>query len=156
VATALVTALLAALLTTALAATSTPARAAEGSSGAAGYTTQVIASTNDARVRNDRRTLRVNACLQRTASRQAERMATQRRISHTARFSAIGPRCGLRSWGENVAQALPDDHGRGVVRQWMGSSDHRANILRPGYRVIGAGAVRRHGSWWVVQIFGRR
>jgi uncharacterized protein YkwD len=65
-------------------------------------------------------------------------------------------RCGLRSWAENVAQASGTGDGREVVRLWLASPGHRANILARGSRIIGVAAVRRGGSWWVVQVFGRR
>ena len=150
--TALVAVLLAVLL-----AVPSPASAAPATPATPGaYVAQVVDATNDVRAGNGLRRLGVDGCLQRTARRQAARMASQRQISHTARFSRIGPRCGLRSVSENVAQALPDDRGRGVVQQWLDSSQHRAAILGRGHRVTGVGAVRRNGSWWVVQIFGRR
>ena len=42
-------------------------------------------------------------------------------------------------------------------RGWMPSPGHRANILRPQYRLMGIGAVRdEHGRWWSSQVFGRR
>lgn len=95
-----------------------------------------------------------NRCLERFAVRQAHKMADARQISHSSNFLSFGRRCGLRLWGENVAQALGDDEGRGVVGLWMDSESHRANILKRGYRQMGMGAVQRHGSWWVVQVFG--
>lgn len=138
------------------AAPSAPSRAGTSAATPSGYAAQVNDATNDARSRQGLRRLTVNACLKEAARRQAQLMADQGRISHSPDFSSIGPRCGVRSWAENTAQALPGDRGRGVVRQWMRSSEHRTNILRRTYRVIGSGAVRRGGSWWVVQIFGRR
>ncbi|MDO9456295.1 CAP domain-containing protein [Nocardioides sp.] len=120
------------------------------------YVSEVRTATNAERQRRHQRALTLNTCLKSFARKQAVRMARERSISHTSDFMAIGRRCGLSTWGENVAQALPNDRGRGVVRQWMRSSDHRANILNRQYRLIGMGAVRSHGAWWVVQVFGRK
>jgi uncharacterized protein YkwD len=122
----------------------------------AGYTTQARTATDAARAQEGLPRLARHGCLQRAAQRQADRMARSGRLSHSPDFRRLGRRCGLSTWGENVAQAPGSDRGRGVVRQWMGSSGHRANILNRQYRLLGLAAVRRHGWWWVVQVFGRR
>ena len=64
--------------------------------------------------------------------------------------------CGLRGAGENVAAGFGS--GRSVVvRGWMTSPGHRANLLQPAYRLEGIGAVRDAGGrWWVAQVFGTR
>lgn len=129
----------------------TPAVAAPD---ADGYVTRAEDATNARRAAHDLRPLARDACLERVAAAQAARMAGDRALSHTSGFKAVLRRCGLRSAGENVAQALGSDRGAGVVGQWMRSSGHRANILDGGYRLLGMAAVRRGGSWWVVQVFG--
>jgi uncharacterized protein YkwD len=51
---------------------------------------------------------------------------------------ARGPR-----FGENLAWGTgPYASARHIVASWMGSPGHRANLLRPGWRRIGIGAVR--------------
>jgi len=130
----------------------TPAQAAPS---AAAYLAEVRTHTNHERTIRDRRALANSACLGRFARAQAARMAKAGRIFHTQDFAAIGRTCGLRAWGENVAQATGSDTGRGVVAMWMRSSGHKANILSTTYRHVGMGAVRRDGKWWVVQVFGR-
>lgn len=145
-------ALLASLIVSVLVAT--PAQAAPAAQ--RDYVSTVVTTTNAARARHERRALRVDACLRAAAQGQARTMARQGRLFHSTDFGTFGRRCGLTTWGENVAQAPGSDGGRGVVtRQWMRSSGHRANILSRSYRQIGVGAVRARGAWWVVQVFGR-
>jgi len=57
--------------------------------------------------------------------------------------------------GENVAAARPTPEE--VVRDWMASPDHRANILHPAFTEFGVGLATggRWGTYWV-QNFGTR
>ncbi|MEO9326247.1 CAP domain-containing protein [Nocardioides sp. C4-1] len=128
--------------------------AAPSERSAATYVAQVRRATNAERTKRQIRPLRANACLQKAAQRQADRMARSGRLHHSPDFGAIGRRCGLRAWGENVAQG--GGNGRAVVRRWMASSGHRANILNRDYRIVGIAAVRARGTWWAVQVFGRK
>ena len=51
---------------------------------------------------------------------------------------AAGP-----TYGENLAWGTgPYATARQVVRGWMGSPGHRANLLRPGWNRIGLGALK--------------
>lgn len=59
---------------------------------------------------------------------------------------------GDRSAGENIAQGYRDPED--VVRAWMNSPGHRANILAKDFRVLGvAAAVDDDGDTWWAQIF---
>ncbi|MEQ6902673.1 CAP domain-containing protein [Nocardioides sp. YIM 152588] len=114
----------------------------------------VVKVTNRTRARHDRARLRRQACLDRFAQRQARRLARIHRLEHQP-LDPILDECGLWSVGENLAMGYVD--ARGAVRGWMGSPDHRANVLRPTFRLIGVGAAQDHqGIWWVAQVFGRR
>jgi len=43
--------------------------------------------------------------------------------------------------GENLAWAVgPLAEAHAVVNAWLASPEHRANLLRPGYRTVGVGA----------------
>jgi uncharacterized protein YkwD len=128
--------------------------AAPSGRSAATYVAQVRRATNAERTKRQIRPLRADACLQKAAQRQAGRMARSGRLHHSPDFGAIGRRCGLRAWGENVAQG--GGNGKAVVRRWMASSGHRANILNRQYRIVGIAAVRARGTWWAVQVFGRK
>jgi uncharacterized protein YkwD len=64
-----------------------------------------------------------------SAREHASWMARNRNLVHTRRPVA-----------ENIAMGYP--RSQSVVRGWMNSSGHRANILNRGYRRIGAAAFR--------------
>ncbi|HEX6148221.1 CAP domain-containing protein [Nocardioides sp.] len=118
------------------------------------YQAQARAVTNNRREAHDLVKLRRGKCVQRFARRQASWMARHETMKH----QDLGPilrRCNLRSVGENVAYGYPT--GRAVVRAWMHSKGHRANILNPGYRLLGM-AMRRsdNGTPYAAQVFGRR
>ena len=51
---------------------------------------------------------------------------------------------GFSRWevGENIAWSAPRANAVQVVRQWMGSPAHRANLLSATWRDFGLGAVR--------------
>lgn len=118
------------------------------------YDDQAVAATNRQRQRQDLRPLAANGCLERQADRQALKMARQRRIFHQD-LSRVLRACGLRSAGENVAVGYPN--GRAVVnRGWMRSAGHRQNLLNPGHRLVGIGAVKRNGRWYVAQVLGAK
>jgi len=112
-------------------------------------------ATNAVRRAHHLHRLRDDACLQRHAAAQARRMAAQRRMFHQDIVVALRD-CHLRSVGENVAVGYRT--GRGVVRHgWMHSPPHRANILRPGYRLLAVAACKgADGRWYASQLFGSR
>jgi uncharacterized protein YkwD len=142
----------AALLPASLLAPSAAAPAA--SSPTSRYTSQAFKATNDARADHGRAALASSRCLKKFAARQAQKMANQGEISHQ-NLQTILNQCRLRAVGENVAFGFPN--GNAVVRGWMNSPDHRANILNQGYRQMGIAARQAsNGTWYVAQVFGRR
>lgn len=118
------------------------------------YTRQAVAATNVVRVDHDLTRLRTQRCLVRKARSHARRMAAEQRLVHQD-LAPVLEDCGLSGVGENIAAGYPS--GRAVVREgWMGSRDHRRNILRADHRRIGLGAARDDdGRWWAVQLMGR-
>ena len=136
--------------------TPVPAQAAPaaGRADAASYAADAVRATNAARARHDLRALRTTGCLRRAAARQAIAMARQGSIWHQD-LGVVMRDCGLATVGENVAAGYPT--GRAVVRGWMGSPGHRANILQRRYRVVAVAARRSDaGTWYAAQVFGRR
>jgi uncharacterized protein YkwD len=118
------------------------------------YAAAAVDATNARRAGHDQVRLRGDACLQRSAGRWARHMARTERLVHQD-VSRIMRRCGLSTAGENIAFGYPT--GRAVVREWMQSPPHRANILRPQFRLVAIGAARDDdGQWWTSQVFGRR
>ncbi len=150
-------ALLLALLTTLLPALATQAQVQveQGiTQTVARYQNQARAATNNKREAHDLVRLRSGKCVQRAAVRQARRMANQERMFHQD-LGRVMDRCGLTSAGENVAFGYST--GRQVVRAWMRSEGHRANILARSFRILGM-AMRRSddGRPYAAQVFGRR
>lgn len=140
-------------LLTVLVVTLLPASAAQAQS-VARYEDQARSVTNTKRDSHELRQLRRNSCVQRAARRQARRMANRDEMFHQD-LSKVLRDCNLSSVGENVAAGY--ETGRAAVRAWMNSPGHRANILKPGYRLLGL-AVRRadDGTPYAAQVFGRR
>lgn len=118
------------------------------------YQKQARVVTNNKREAHDLVRLKKRRCVQRFARRQARRMANQDRMFHQD-MGVVLDTCNLSRVAENVARNYPT--GRRVVRGWMGSSGHRANILEPGFRSLGM-AMRRSddGTPYAAQVFGRR
>jgi uncharacterized protein YkwD len=147
--------LLAVAVAAALALTASPAPVAVSAptAGERKYQNKVFKIVNNVRANHNKVKLRKNTCLQRFANRHAERMAKQKRLFHQ-NLGRVMRRCGLRAAGENVARG--NVAPRRIVRMWMRSPGHRANILRPGYRITGVAARKAGGQWWVAQVFGRK
>ena len=121
---------------------------------AADFESAVHTATNAVRVDHDLRKLRKRACVDRFANRQAKRMAEKDDAFHQA-LKPILDKCGLGLVGENVAWG----HTKAgtLLKAWMDSPDHRANILKPDYRQLGVGARKSDsGVWYVAQVFGRK
>lgn len=118
------------------------------------YEDQARSVTNHKRDNHDLRQLKRGACVQKWARRQAQKMADQDVMSHQD-LGRVLNRCNLTSIGENVAAGYPT--GRAAVNAWMDSPGHRANILRPGYRLLGM-AVRTaaDGTKYACQVFGKK
>ncbi|BAY44081.1 SCP-like extracellular [Scytonema sp. HK-05] len=115
---------------------------------------QVFELTNQERAKNGLSPLKANAELNFAADKYAEEMSERRVLSHTGpdgskawdRAEAVGYEA--RMMGENIAagQRTPEQ----VVKGWMDSPGHRANILRSQYTDIGVGF---YNNYWV-QDFG--
>jgi uncharacterized protein YkwD len=121
--------------------------------GTAPATTATLCLINRERTRRGLVRLRANRTLARAARGHASDMVANRYFSHDTpsgvdfftRVKSAGYRAhssaGLLvgenlAWGSGVL-ASPEQ----IVRAWMRSPGHRANILRPGFREIGLGVV---------------
>jgi uncharacterized protein YkwD len=87
--------------------------------------------------------LRVDPVLERAAHSHSVDMLRRGYFGHGAfaqrlsSFGARGPRLGENlAWGTGSAGDV-----RYIVQRWLASPPHRANLLRPGFRRIGVGAV---------------
>ncbi len=152
--------LLALLLTLGLGSpTNAATRRHSGSAGVSGvkasYDRQVLAWTNRARRQHGLRPLRPGRCLDRFASGWTRHLAAADVFGH----QALGPilrGCSRRTVGENIAWGKGGLKPRQVVRMWMRSPGHRANILNPRFRLLGTDAWRSRdsGRVYVGQVFG--
>ena len=122
---------------------------AEASFSAATYRSNLLTRINNYRVNHGRCKLKVNLNLQRAATAHSGNMANHHILSH---YSSSGVTWlqrirwyGYRgSWvGENLAVGLWTP--RQVLRAWINSSEHRANLLNGHFRVIGIGVAK--GTW---------
>lgn len=112
----------------------------------------ILGDTNAARANAGLAALSESSCLADLAQRHAERLAASQTLQHQDLGSVMSV-CGMSAAAENVAMNYsgPSD----MVRQWLNSSGHRANLLSSRYSLIGIGAAQaRDGSWYGVQVFG--
>jgi uncharacterized protein YkwD len=111
----------------------------------------VIRITNEPRAVNGRPGLRTEGSLNRMAQQWAEKMSADNRMYHSTnawRMSKANKGFTL-CCGENIAYGYG---GAGtVVKAWMASAGHRANILDSRYTHMGAGYAAK-GNFWV-QVF---
>ncbi len=132
-----------------------PAGACEGAADvSASASTQIRAVTclvNWARSQDRRSQLVQSPALVRAAALKGHGVASCLQFSHTPcgdEFTETIRRAGYRysSAGENLyAGPWGRVTARDVVAAWLKSSGHRANILRPGFRHVGAAPVRAKG-----------
>ena len=121
---------------------------------AAGFQGAVRSKTNEVRVDRDLAKLGKNACVQKFAVRQARRMAKKEKMYHQD-LGAVLKGCSLSMAGENVAYGYTSADA--VMKGWMGSPGHRANIVKKRYRLLGVGARKSEsGTWYLAQVFGRK
>jgi uncharacterized protein YkwD len=133
--------LLVLLLSLALAGTAATAPATTALNGSE---RSLLAAVNGVRTAHGLRKLSVDPALQGAARAYSRTMLRTNRFTHGAmgaRLAAHGVR-GPR-YGENLAWAVgPGSAARRIIASWMASPGHRANLLRPGWRRIGIGALK--------------
>jgi uncharacterized protein YkwD len=134
--------------------TSPPTSDPDSGTGAPSATTQtledqVVAATNAERVKAKCRELTMDDRLRTAAQVHSADMASYAYLSHTGHDGSdpvsrmkdagytITPAIG---WAENVARGYPTVDA--VMTAFMGSPDHRANILNCSMKVIGVGVAR--------------
>lgn len=103
---------------------------------------QVLDELNRVRAAHGLAAFRIDPALQRAARAHSNDMLRRGYFSHgdfasrIRRFGARGP-----ILAENLGWASGRGRVRTIVRMWLQSPPHRANVLRPGFRRIGIGGV---------------
>ena len=127
-------------------------RAAEDASAPAATQVRAVAClVNWARAQDRRTRLVRRSALQRAAALKGERVASCGQFSHTpcgAAVTAAVRAAGYRyaTFGENLyAGTWGWVSARDVVSAWLESPSHRANVLSPQFRHVGAAPVRANG-----------
>jgi uncharacterized protein YkwD len=138
---------------------STPARAKAPAAPAGGGSAaaQVIALVNKERAKQGCRAVSADPLLTRAAQRHSADMKRRGFFDHTNpdgddpgdRITATGYR--WSTYGENIAKGQPTPAS--VMKAWMNSPGHRANILNCRFAEIGVGLVTSGGPYWT-QNFG--
>ena len=106
----------------------------------------VTCLVNWARAQDQRRRLVRRSALQHAAALKGQRVASCRQFSHTPCGSAVTAAvnaAGYRyaSFGENLFAGTGQVSARDVVNAWLQSPPHRATLLSPGFRHLGAAPV---------------
>ena len=106
----------------------------------------LIGVVNDVRAAHNLRPLVVDPKLLAVARAHSAAMIREDVFTHGA-FAERLAQSGARgpAFGENLAWAAGQLRARRIVRMWMESPGHRANLLRPGWTRVGIGA--RVGSF---------
>ncbi|GII92623.1 CAP domain-containing protein [Sinosporangium siamense] len=123
---------------------------------------EVVRLTNDARRQNGCQPVTADARLRAAAAGHSKDMADRGYFSHTSpegknpgdRIKASGftP---MRGWGENIA--MGQRTAEAVVKGWLNSAGHRANMLNCAHTHIGVGhhaGGAKGGPYWT-QVFAR-
>lgn len=125
---------------------------------------QILAATNNERVKAGLAPLSSNTLLNKSALQKAVDILARQYFEHTDPDGKgaidIAKSYGYKPLlvGENLALGYYDN-GQEIVDAWMGSPGHRANILRGDFEEIGIAAVegvfKGERAWVAVQVFGR-
>jgi uncharacterized protein YkwD len=112
---------------------------------------RVLVDLNRVRVQHGLAPLRPSPRLNAAASQHSREMARVGYFSHNSadgaafwrRIERFYPSNGYGSWsvGENLLWSSPDVDAAGAIKMWMGSPEHRANLLNRSWREVGLSAV---------------
>lgn len=120
---------------------------------------EVVRLTNEQRRAAGLEPLAISPKLNQAAAAHSRHMAGLGKLAHelsgtTPAERVRGAGYEYRLVGENVAWNQPD--AEAVVKAWMGSDYHRANILRPEFTEIGVAVARNDkGEPYWTQVFAR-
>ena len=103
----------------------------------------LLGAMNTVRMAHGLQPLHADPRLERAARGHSSRMLRTGTFAHGA-FGTRIRSVGVRSprIGENLAWSAGLSTARAIVSMWLASPAHRANLLHPGYRLVGVGALR--------------
>jgi uncharacterized protein YkwD len=114
--------------------------AAASARGLTGSESSILRAMNAARTGRGLPALRVDYRLQRVARGHSADMLSHQYFAHGSFFSRLtGSGAAGPVFGENLAWGPAS--ASWVVSQWLASPEHRANLLRRGFRRVGVGAL---------------
>lgn len=106
--------------------------------------TGLLQAVNHTRIAHGLRPLQIDTRLVRAARAHSVEMIRGNYFSHgdfhhrMVVFHVQGPTAGENlAWGNGVYAEAPT-----IIREWLASPEHRANLLRPGWSRIGIGLAR--------------
>jgi uncharacterized protein YkwD len=114
------------------------------------YAARLVTLTNDERASQGLAALAASDCATRQAATRAGDLAGGKALEH-APMEPVMAACGVSEAGENLARAAatPDD----VVKAWLQSPGHRANLLDGTYRAVGIACRLDGGQMLCSQVF---
>jgi uncharacterized protein YkwD len=104
----------------------------------------LLSAMNNVRLANGLQPLRADGRLEAAARGHSTEMLRTGTFAHGA-FVARIRGAGIRTprIGENLAWSTSGvTVAHSIVSMWLASPEHRANLLHPGYRLVGVGALR--------------
>ncbi|MGA9225520.1 MAG: CAP domain-containing protein [Mesobacillus sp.] len=122
------------------------------------YEQKVVELTNQERAKNGLKPLALDTALSKVAREKSRDMQNKGYFSHTSPTYGspfdMMKKFGItyRSAGENIAMGQPTPEA--VVKAWMNSAGHRANILNSSYTHIGVGHIAS-GNYWTQMFIGK-
>jgi uncharacterized protein YkwD len=117
---------------------------------------RVLVEMNRVRAQHGLAPLRGSVRLNAAAGQHSREMARVGYFSHNSadggafwrRIQRFYTSSGYRSWsvGENLLWSSPDVDAVGAIKMWMGSPEHRANLLNASWREVGLSAVHSESA----------
>ena len=115
------------------------------------YEDRIFSLLNTERRRHGLRSLRRGSCASSYAERWSGQLARSQKLHHQS-LRPLLKSCGARRAAENIGYG--NVSADALMKTWMASSGHRANILNPRLSYVGVGAARsKSGHWYAVQDF---
>jgi uncharacterized protein YkwD len=128
--------------------------------GLPGLDARVLEEVNAVRASHGLSTVRLSGALAAAAGRHSMEMVLGGYFAHdgmgasfSRRLAAYYPAGGYRRWtvAENLVWGSPSIGARQALRLWLHSPEHRANLLRRGWREVGVSAVHARAAPGVFQ-----